>query len=148
MKRRSFFGFAAGAAVAGPAMAKEAAAKAAMSLSGGEAMLGLSSMAGPYYGGEAAGLSPQRSLLTRAASSVNMLRSITGEQRASLRRRFSDVHRLDADLASYHSLSLGARQEMQRERNIEAFLSNRRSWWQGILDRGDENYPQDPMDDI
>jgi hypothetical protein len=147
MKRRAFFGFAAGAAVAGPGLAKEVAAKAAaemMSVGGGSGLLA-SGMASAPFGAFA----PQSvGLLQRAASSMSFLRSLTRDQRAELRRRFGDVHRLDADLASYHSMSMAARIEMQRERNVDTFLANRKTWWQGVLDRGDNDYASDPFNDI
>lgn len=149
MKRRGFLGFLGGAAVAGPGMAKEIAAKAAAELSvGSGAMLGSGFASTPMSAfGEMAGQMPP-SLLQRATSSVNLLRSLTGEQRAELRRRFGEVHRLDADLASYHSMSMGARMEMQRDRNVEAFLRSRKTWWQGVLDRGEEHYANDPLNDL
>jgi hypothetical protein len=124
-------------------MVKEAAAKAAMDLSIGGAMLGGSAPTAQWGEGPIGNQTP--SLLQRATSATSFLRSMTRDQRAELKRRLGDAYRLDADLASYHSLSIGARMEMQRERNIEAYLASRRSWWQGVLERGHYN---DPLNDI
>ncbi len=89
-----------------------------------------------------------QSLLQRAASSMNLLRSMTRDQKAELRRRFGDVHRLDADLASYHSMSMGSRISIQRDRNVEAYLNSRKAWWEGVMVRGDEEYGNDPLDNL
>ncbi len=129
-------------------MAKEAAAKLAMDMSAGSGMLG-----GGYIGGmEVAGQSLSDApyhihQLNRAKSALGLLRGLTGEQRASLRRRFEGRVQLDPDLASYHSMSMAARMDMQRERNIEAYLLNRRTWWQGVFDRGGE-HGNDPLDEL
>jgi hypothetical protein len=147
MKRRGFLGFLGGAAVAGPGMAKEMAAKAAMELSG----TGMSTL-GSYIGGGAvqeAGYAIQApSFLERARASVQLLRGLTSDQRAELRRRVGDVRNLDPDLASYHSMSMGARIEIQRDRNVEAYLRSRKTWWQGVVDRGVEDWTPDPLDNL
>jgi hypothetical protein len=150
MKRRAFFGFAAGAAVAGPGLAKEVAAKAAAELAGvggSGAMLGIPSAPfGNSFGGMIGNEAP--SLLQRAAAATGFLRSMTSDQKNELRRRFGEVHRLDSDLASYHSMSMAARIEIQKERNVEAYLASRKTWWQGVLDRGSNDYASDPFNDI
>lgn len=147
MKRRNFLGFLGGAAVAGPGMAKEIATKAAAELSVGGMLSGIG--AGSINAPQAAfGSFESQSLLQRAASSMTFLRSITRDQKTELRRRFGDVHRLDADLASYHSMSMAARIDMQRERNVDAYLNTRKAWWQGVLDRGDDDYTTDPLNEI
>jgi hypothetical protein len=147
MKRRAFFGLMGGVAVAGPGMAREMAAKAAADLSGvggGSILGGFGGIAVP----EAGYPLQAPSFLQRAKSSLDLLRGMTGEQRSELRRRVGDVHRLDPDLASYHSMSMGARIEIQRDRNVEAYLRNRRSWWQGVVDRGVDEWTPDPLDNI
>ena len=55
---------------------------------------------------------------------------------------------LDPDLASYHSMSMSARIEMQRDRNLEVYLRNRRTWWQGVIERGVDEWTPDPLDSI
>ena len=127
-------------------MAKEIAAKTAMEMSVGGAMIGSGMPSIPFGGFAVQDAAP--TLLQRAASATGFLRALTRDQRAELKRRFGDVHRLDSDLASYHSMSMAARIEMQRERNVETFLASRKTWWQGVLDRGSNDYASDPFNDI
>lgn len=132
MRRRGFFGFAAGAVVAGPAVAKDIAAKTFADdavLHGLDAM-GIRAMPFPSNGPVAeagAPLSPARALNT-----LSLLRTLTGEQRRELLRR-QYVSRLDPDIASYRSFSMSAKLAMQRERQLEEQLATRKGWAERLL---------------
>lgn len=133
MKRRSFFGFAAGAAVAGPGLAKAAAAKVVQDLAlgqGANALAGSGMIGYPEPGyGLAAAQGPLDNIL-RAKSMLDKLTGMSAAKRAEIKRRLH-VGALDPDLAGYHSLSIGTRIDMQRERNLEKMIAERR----GVFER-------------
>lgn len=133
MKRRGFLGFAAGAVVAGPGMAKEAAAKAAQSLalSGigqGNTLNGLSNGA-PTIGYAAQQSNP----VLQATQALAKISAMTTEQRAK-RKRMMNVGAIDPDIASYRSISLSAKIDWQKERQVTAMINERRSMWQRVVD--------------
>jgi hypothetical protein len=134
MKRRAFFGVAAGAAVAGPGMAKQAVNELTkLAVSGGES--GWATLAGQTASGligysmETKGFPTDPTVY--AADMVSKIIGMSAKQRARLRAQ-QHVHQLDPDIASYRSFSLAAKIEMQRERQLEAILSERKSWWQRL----------------
>lgn len=136
MKRRSFFGVAAGAVVAGPTMAKQALAQ------------GIESLSVPSQLGYVGGLGGIGSAVPQAANSYGVIDSVLNAKkkldlinslsdptkRAKYRRQMGGPSMLDPDIASYRSISLSAKIEWQIERNLEKFLSERRSWWERIAD--------------
>lgn len=144
MKRRGFLGFMGGAAVAGPAMVKEAAAKAAADLSLGKAGMLAGSMGGLAPPG---GLGPAVSgslidHLMRGRDMLKKLGAMTASDRARLKRRF-DVYALDPDIASYRSIAMHAKIDWQRERNLTARLAERHSFWERFSTTGD-GYEDEP----
>lgn len=145
MKRRSFFGVMGGAAVAGPAMAKEAVGR----LSTG--MEGLSLGNGAGLVGEASGYATQANTFlipsavdeaVNAKAILGKLVGITAAQRAKVKRE-TYVSILDPDLASYRSLSLSAKIDMQKERMVASRISERKTFWQRIADGIGYNDPDD-----
>lgn len=130
MRRRGFLGFAAGAVVAGPTMAKEMASKA---VSDASVLHGLEAI-----GIDANGLSkaPEVSNATygapRALNTLSILRSLTGDQRQELLRR-QYISGLDPDIASYRSFSMSTKIALQRERQLEQHLARRKSWAERLL---------------
>lgn len=145
MKRRNFLGFLGGAAVAGPGMVKEAAAKATADLALGHGALGGLSYAGsapmPSYG--IAAQSGMIDQIIRAKTMLDKLAGMTAEQRARHKARLH-VGALDPDLASYHSLSIGARMDMQRERQLDRLIKERRGMFE-ILATGGDPYQDEPL---
>jgi hypothetical protein len=140
MKRRGFFGFAAGAAVAGPGMAKEAMNELTkLSLSGAAEGAGFASLAGQTTKGlraydVASGMMGFPTDPTvYATDMVSKLIGITAAQRARLKAQ-QHVSQLDPDIASYRSLSLTAKIDMQRERIVNAVLTERKTWWQRLAE--------------
>lgn len=139
MKRRGFFGFAAGAAVAGPSIAKEAIGQIASGLEatslgiGGEAA---NALAGGYglVSGTAQAQKGYFDPKGEALSALARLSGISASARERMKRTMTHVSALDPDIASYRSLSLNAKIEMQRERQFERMLSERRSYWQRMVD--------------
>jgi hypothetical protein len=144
MKRRNFLGFLGGAAVAGPGMVKEAAAKVTSDLALGQGLSGLNYVGGsplPSYGVVAqSGMIDQ---IIRAKTMLDKLAGMTAEQRAKHKARLH-VGALDPDLASYHSLSIGARMDMQRERQLDRMINERRGMFE-ILATGGDPYQDDPL---
>lgn len=144
MKRRAFFGFAAGAAVAGPGMAKAAAAKVVEDLALGQgtsALVGGLGYSGSVPFGGFAG-APIDGIL-RAQNMLSKIAGLSAAERAKKKRQMH-VGALDPDLAAYRSLSIGARIDMQRERNLERLLSERKGMWE-ILAGGGDPYADDPL---
>lgn len=126
MKRRNFLGLLGGAAVAGPSMAKQAAANGIESLgvpaipfSPGVPVGGLAS-AGPISQG---GWDP----LHEARADLARLLGMTAAERLRL-KRLQQVTTLDPDIAAMRSFSLDAKIRIQRERNVERQLENERGW--------------------
>lgn len=133
MKRRSFFGIAAGAAVAGPRMAKQAVTEGLESL----AVSG-SSLGGAVGGSYAipAGMPSTQNPISRvmqAQSAFQKLVGITAAQRAKYRKAVH-VGQLDPDIAAYRSISLGAKIEWQKDRNVDRAIGERKSMLQRVLD--------------
>jgi hypothetical protein len=137
MMRRSFFGVAAGAVVAGPGMAKQAIASTVSELSS----LGVSSgVPTPPWGGvisggaasaKQAGIMGAVSQIANAKDKLALLSGLTPALRAKYKAR-AGVHQLDPDIASYRSIALHAKIDWQRERNVEAMLRERTSWWERV----------------
>lgn len=141
MKRRGFLGFAAGAVVAGPGMAKEAAAKAAQSLalSGGAVSQGgnlLGLVGGVSSSGYANAVSQMPGYLSPIANATQQLAkiaAITPEQRAR-RKQQMGIGAIDPDIASYKSISLSTKIDWQKERQLNMTINNRRNMWQRVVD--------------
>jgi hypothetical protein len=138
MKRRGFFGFAAGAAVAGPSIAKEAIGQIASGLEATSLGLGGQNAMGGAYGLVSGMTQAQKGGYFdpkgEALSALARLSGITAGARDRMKRTMTHVSSLDPDIASYRSLSLNAKIEMQRERQFERILSERRSYWQRMVD--------------
>ncbi len=115
MKRRGFLGFLAGGAVAGPGMAKQAAAATLADLNVA-ALAGGIAGEDSYYGGSTGAIKSGRSSSGWAKVELAKLLTRTSEQHAHFKRRLR-VHTLDPDLASYRSIALHQKIAMQRERN-------------------------------
>lgn len=114
MKRRGFLGFAAGAAVSGPAYARAAASQMVLS-SGSGSILGtgmnyVGGKEGIDVGGYAEDDWAQRQL-------VNLLGK-TAAEIAREKRRLT-VHVLDGDIAGMRSLAWHAKIAMQQDRDYE-----------------------------
>ncbi len=153
MKRRGFFGFAAGAAVAGPGMAKEVA---------GRLTSGLSNIPGPGYAlqdaagsfsqfkGQAGRLMDAVDAFDHVANARTMLDqigAITGADRVRLRRQFAErqgTSSIDFDLESYRSIKPWAKQIIQVDRDIDRRINQRRSIFQRIIDGLEDHreYPE------
>lgn len=139
LSRRGFFGVAAGAAVAGPSLAKEAAYKMAQTANASNAIGG--DILGYPIGGLTDQIGLVESPLERAAHKLSLLRGLTKDQKAEVRRMVGPVRSeldLDPDLQSYRSISLAAKVQMQMDRNVERFLADRKNWWQRLFDNGGE----------
>ncbi len=146
MKRRNFLGFLGGAAVAGPGMAKAAASKMAedLALRHGSSMLGGFNNLAPMGMGEvASGSGGSINAIVRANDMLRKIMGMTAAERAKHKARMH-VGALDPDLANYRSLSIGARMDMQRERNLERHLNERRGMWER-LSIGQNPYDDDPL---
>lgn len=137
MKRRGFLGLMGGAAVAGPAMAKEAVTKLAQASTLADlqlpSALGQVAEAGGWARGLVAGGGTPFDHVTRAKKKLDLIRGFTADQRSALKAG-QHVASLDPDLASYRSFSLAAKIDMQRGRIVDKLLSERKSWWQRIAD--------------
>jgi hypothetical protein len=148
MKRRGFFGFAAGAAVAGPGMAKEAANRLTSGLaSGGFPMQTVGDSFGGWKG--AATISDVAESFDRVANARTMLDqigAITGNDRVRLRRAYAESYgtSLDFDLQAYQSIKPWAKQIMQVDRDIDRQINRRRSIFQRIIDGLEDHleYPE------
>ena len=129
MKRRGFLGFAAGAAVAGPGMAKQAIEKAAIELADLQ-------IPGNYPGAPI-GLALQSgigSTIDSAVRAQDILAQIAGMTpflRAKYKGR-TPVNALDPDIASYRSIALHAKIDWQKERNLDSILRERKGWWEKV----------------
>lgn len=128
MKRRAFFGFLGGAAVAGPGAVKRAAAQTLADLNVGAGSAGLYppemvEMVGSFDSDIVGGLSEVMQLRRDLAK----LMGKSAEQRQrEMRQRFVD--RLDPDIAALHSVALGRKMDMQRVRDYERYQERERSW--------------------
>jgi len=121
MKRRGFLGFLAGGAVAGPGMAKQAAAATL-------ADLNVAALAGGIPGedqGYGAPFPMPGDQSGWAQMQLAKLLSRTAEQHAHFKRR-QRVHTLDPDIASYRSIALHQKIAMQRERDYARNLRDER----------------------
>ena len=133
MKRRGFLGFLGGAAVAGPGMAKAAAAQGmeAMSLGNSTGLLSAVGYAGEAiasndpYPGALHPSDPKHWVQRQLAEFMGRTAEELLEQRLN-----TQVHALDPDLAVNRSFSLATKVRMQRDRNFEA---NRASHKRSIL---------------
>lgn len=147
MKRRNFLGFLGGAAVAGPGMAKAAAAKAVedLALGGG---IGMPASFGGGLGPGPSGFVGQSAsgAISQIVRAQNMLEKIAGMTAAERTKRKQQMHvgALDPDLAAYRSMSIGARMDMQRERNLERYIAERRGMWEIFAD-GRDPYEDQPI---
>ena len=135
MKRRTFFGFMGGAAVAAPAALKRTAEELAGLSIGRPLSAGMGGFGGLSSGGAPQDASSMALGLTRERNLLKLLGGLTAAQRQRLRQE-TWVDRLDPDLASYASFSLSAKISMQRDRNLEARLAHRRNWLERVLESG------------
>jgi hypothetical protein len=120
--RRGFFGLVAGAAVAGPSMAKKAVAEIAAADAMG--LAGMAPLPGYYGGGEVSGMSLASDTNWNVAR-LAQLAMRTAEQHDHYRQR-SSVHHLDGDLVANRSFSLATKVRIQRGRNYERDLDQER----------------------
>lgn len=128
MKRRGFLGLMGGAAVAGPSMAKQAAATMAdLSLPGmpRAELLGAVVQSGYGYDGAPGGND-------RARNSLAKLLGRSAAQHAFHKKRLM-ITQLDPDIAGYRSFSMSAKIAMQRDRDYERDLEGERSRFEAIL---------------
>ncbi len=147
MKRRGFFAFAGGAAVAGPGMVKEAAAKAAQEMAlGGRMLAGGSNIVGSAGAPIGYAQASASGLIDRVLHGNNMLAKIVGmtaAQRAKFKRD-QPIYAIDPDIAGYRSISLSAKLDWQRERQLERAINERKSIWQRMAE-GLEPYEENPL---
>lgn len=132
MKRRSFFGLAAGAAVAGPSVLRETAAQVLTPTGLGD-LAGLVGGGGGQYAINETFDAKEADPVTHATTMLRNIVGITAEHRSRLKSG-QHIALLDPDIASYRSISMSAKIDWQRERAVNALLSERRSFWQSILD--------------
>lgn len=116
MRRRGFLGMLAGGAIAGPGMAKQAAAQALSDLS----LPGVMSGANVGYGVPAGG---GNWAVERMAELVGMTVADHAKRRKELQ-----IMALDPDIAALGSVSLVAKIGIQRIRTYERNLESERSW--------------------
>lgn len=141
MKRRGFFGVMAGAAVAGPSMAKQAVSSLSeLAVTGNGNSIG-QAIGISGYAKQAIDGGSIISELDYAKTALGKIVGITASQRAKFKRQ-QHVSQLDPDIASYRSLSLSAKIDMQRDRQLDAYINDRKSVWQRVLD-GVQNYGED-----
>lgn len=148
MKRRGFFGFAAGAAVAGPSMAKQAISSAVNELAALQIGGGAVPPAGYALSSQAVGqggLIGSINQIGRAQDALARIAGLTKAQRAKYKAQ-TYVSSLDPDIASYRSISLAAKIDWQKERNLDANINGRKSWWEKIASGFDPYMPSE--DDI
>lgn len=126
MKRRGFLGFMGGAAVAGPGMVKEAAAKTLADLSLGG--IGGFPPSSPYPSGAINSLGQ----MEWASKELAKLGLRPAAQHAFHKRR-TQVHSLDPDLASYRSIALHRKISIQRERQYERELRETKSYFEATV---------------
>ena len=112
MKRRGFLGFAAGALVSGPALAREAAAQTVLS-GGGMLSAGMNYMSGVEA---KTGFGPSED--DWAQRQLANLLGKTAAEIAREKRRLT-VHVLDGDIAGMRSLAWHAKIAMQQDRDYE-----------------------------
>lgn len=124
MKRRGFLGMFAGAVVAGPSMAKQAAAETLAGLNVNALSGGIASQSGefPPYGGAVS----SSGMNNWASNELAKLGLRTASQHEFYKRRMT-VHMLDPDLASFRSFALHQKIRMQRERDYERSLEGQKS---------------------
>lgn len=126
MRRRGFLGSVVGAAVAGPAMAKQAIASGLEGLSMGQTGLGGLASAGSY-GLNQAFQSPGDDPLEWPKRE---LAEFLGRSAADLARERLEtpVGQIDPDLACMQSIALQAKVRIQRDRNFERNRKQQRNW--------------------
>lgn len=117
--RRGFLRILGAAPVAAPVIAREAAAKAGLNVSG----LGSSGMGMPIGEGGLTSSSEDGGWAIRACQKV-FSKQWEDEKRREMLRWKPD--RLDPDLASSRSFSLSTALRIQRERNIERYIQGER----------------------
>lgn len=128
MKRRAFFGFLGGAAVAGPSVAKSAAQMTLSDLNlrqAGVAMLG--------SGLEAAG--SQCVPADPKTYATKMLERLMGKTPVQIAREKADYHinGLDPEIASLRSVALQSKIRMTRAADYERSVRTRKTYFEGIL---------------
>lgn len=136
MKRRTFFGFMGGAAVAGPSMAKQAVTASLSDLG-----VGLSNPFGPSVppsgGYEVAQSGGEVEYATRR---LGIFRRLVGSREwLARRKREFQPYALDPDLARYRSFSLAAKIHIQRERDFKRWLDREANWLERRI-AGEEDY--------
>lgn len=139
MKRRGFLGFLGGAAVAGPAMAKEAITGPG-SLQIGTASVGMANSAageaaGWFSGYDKVSELPSISPHDPAHWAQRELKQFLGRSAEEIaeRKRSITVHALDPDIAALRSFSLDAKVRMQRNRIFETEQEQMKSYLQRQL---------------
>jgi hypothetical protein len=135
MKRRGFLGGMVGAAVAGPSLASQAAQNIGSQFLSSQAAQG--QVLGKAYG-LTSGLAG--AALTHQAPEdygVTMLARIAGmtpAQRAKIKAR-TYIERLDPDIESYKSISMSAKIDWQKERNVDARINNQKSAFERLVNK-------------
>lgn len=143
MKRRGFLGFMGGAAVAGPGMLKDAAASVVQDMALGKAGI-LAPVADAYLPSAApSGAAGAFGQITRATDMLTKLRALTSEDLSRKKRNIA-VYGLDPDIASYRSISMSAKIDWQRERELTRIIENRKHQWGKML-LGVDPYNDDPL---
>ena len=128
MKRRGFLGFMGGAAVAGPAMAKQAVAQSLDAMRLGTVLPhGIGGGMG-LVGGTEAGVPPDH--YDPLGWARKDLAQFLGKSASQLlkERLNTQVSHLDPDIAVMRSISLGTTIRMQRDRNFEQNRTRERGW--------------------
>lgn len=128
MKRRGFLGFLGAAAVAGPGMAKAAAAQGmeAMSIGPTLSSMGIAINA-PFGGDSIKGLQDEYDPIAWAKRDLARFFGKSAE-RLLTERLQTNVAYLDPDIAGMRSLSLTTKVRMQRDRNFERAQAGERDW--------------------
>ncbi len=142
MKRRGFLGFLGGAAVAGPGAVKSAASALVQDLSLG-AGVPLASVADSFLPSGAPSESGVLGGIGRATSMLSKLRSLAPED-LTRKKRSIGIYTLDPDIASYRSISMSAKIDWQRQRELERIIESRKHQWGKML-LGIDPYNDDPL---
>lgn len=129
--------------MAGPGMVKDAAASIAqdMALSKGGMLAAVPDSFIP--GASSSSLTNPLAAITRAADMLSKTRALTREDLSRKKRNIA-VYALDADIATYRSISLQAKIDWQRDRELARIIENRKHQWSKML-LGIDPYNDDPL---